>query len=147
MMQVYGGMQSKLPSASGEALAGLTVGDVMPHQIAVQAVLRWQHIYARLAPIIGHCGMCALYHRSLYLVCSRFPWLYDAYAPDMDSSDFFGALRSALLQQTSAVSAAGDECLFATFRDLLVKLIGESLTTRLLSMVEVEFDRPARDGE
>ena len=87
-----------------------------------------------LSPIISERGVAALYRRSLFLIRQNRPWLDSVYAVDATPGDY-DALRIALSQQSDGDALHGADALLRTFHDLLVSLIGESLTGRLLGSI------------
>lgn len=91
-------------------------------------------IDAALSPIISERGMAALYRRSLFLIRHERPWLDPAFAANAAPGDY-EALRSALAGQTDADALQGAGALLSTFHGLLVSLIGQSLTDRLLGSI------------
>ena len=91
-------------------------------------------IDAALSPIISERGVAALYRRCLFLIRHERPWLDPVYAADAGPGDY-DALRSALSQQNDADALHGADALLSTFHGLLVSLIGESLTDRLLGSI------------
>ena len=103
-------------------------------RIAESAVSTWRDLDAALSPIIGQRGVVALCKRSLYLTRADFPWLAAVDEGEL-KPDEFTTLQTALSQQTSANAAAANDALLRTFCDLLSKLIGASLTDRLLRSV------------
>ncbi len=102
--------------------------------IADAVVSMWQEIDAALAPIIGQRGVAMLYKRSLYLIGPAHPWLAGTYAGVQAATDLV-ALKAVLAQQSSANAAAAGVAVLQTFYELLVSLIGPSLTERLLCSV------------
>ena len=103
-------------------------------QIADLIAVACQGIDAALAPILGRRGVDALFRRSLHLTGRRHRWL--AATIEGDQAIFnVGALKSSLALQTSSEAASGGLLLLKTFNDLLVNLIGPSLTERLLRSV------------
>lgn len=112
-------------------------------QITDAVVSTWQVIETTLSPIVGSKGVAALYGRSLYLTSPGHPWLAAIYSKDETPMDFV-QLRSALTEQDSAVAAAGGGAHLQAFHELLVSLIGHSLTAQLLRAAwDNPFDRPA----
>ena len=107
--------------------------------IAAAAVSTWGAIAAALSPIIGHGGVVALYKRSLHLTRANYPWLSAADESEMQV-DGFAALGTTLAQQACLDASAAQTELLHTFRDLLLSLIGSSLTERLLGSV---WDSPS----
>jgi hypothetical protein len=73
----------------------------------------------------------ALFRRSLQLTSATYTWLPGSAA----GSEPLAALHVALLQQTPADALAAQAVLLQTFVDVLGKLIGTSLTDRLLRPV------------
>src|SRR5689334_24541812 len=94
--------------------------------IASLIVSLWRDIDAALAPIIGHRGVAALFHRTLHLVRHDYPWLTASQASLADPIDF-AALQPTLLQQTGATVVAANGALLEKFLEQLASLIGESL--------------------
>jgi hypothetical protein len=116
-------------------LAQLAAEGANAGRIADGAVSIWRDIDAALSPIIGQRGVAALFKRSLHLTRADFPALATMHDGEMQPGDF-GALRSALSQQTSADAATANGALLQAFCDLLTSLIGGSLAERLLRSVE-----------
>lgn len=104
-------------------------------RIAERATAMWRDIDAALSPIIGERGVAALFKRSLLLTAATHPPL-GRVLDDADALDNFAALRATLEQQSGATVVATNGALLRSFSDLLVDLIGESLTERLLQTVQ-----------
>jgi hypothetical protein len=102
----------------------------------------WRDVDAALSPIIGQRGVAALFKRSVLLIGQAHPSLVTAYE-DVDALGDFAALRVTLEQQSSANAIATNGALLQKFSDLLINLIGESLTERLLHSAR---DNPSGDG-
>lgn len=102
--------------------------------IGALVVSLWNDIDAALAPIIGHRGVAALFHRTLHLVRHDYPWLAASQAGLADPIDFSG-LQSTLSRQTRTDIIAANGALLEKFLQQLASLIGESLTERLLQAV------------
>ena len=119
-----------------------TTKDTNPIELAAQSVARWRQIDLALTPIIGRRGILAIYKKALNLTRTDFPWL--AVVSEEDASfDNFTSLQSVLAQQTSAAVMAANLALHRAFNKLLVSLIGESLSERLLQSIDACFDRQA----
>ena len=103
-------------------------------QTADAAVATWQEMSAALSPVIGTGGVAALYKRSLDLTRPAYPWLETVLCGAPASAEF-GDLHQALSQQSDPEAAAASTTLLQTFCGLLVRLIGPSLTARLLRSV------------
>ena len=102
--------------------------------IADAAIAIWHKVDAALSPIIGQRGVIALYRRSIFIHRADYPWLMTAH-DHTSRPDEFAALHTALSRQSSSVATATNGVLVHTFHDLLGKLIGASLTERLLQSV------------
>lgn len=103
-------------------------------RVADAAVLTWRGIDAALSPIIGHQGFAALYRRCIYLRRAADPGLAAAHE-GVVGPDHFAALHVALSQRSAAQAELAQRELLQSLHDLLVTLIGEPLTTRLLRPV------------
>ncbi|HSH89939.1 MAG TPA: hypothetical protein VK996_08120 [Ramlibacter sp.] len=115
-------------------LASLAANGASPAQVAQAAIAVWAAVHEALAPVIGQGGVTALYKRSLHLSRESHPWLTSVYEGSAVPGDF-SALRAALSEQDSAVAAAAHDAMLQTMCDLLTRLIGSSLTARLLQGV------------
>lgn len=102
--------------------------------IATAIVSILQDMDASLAPIIGQQGVAALYRRSLHQCVSTHPRLASIYDNVSVTADLI-ALKSLLVEQNETDTLFFGEALLTTFYELLVKLIGPSLTARLLADV------------
>lgn len=102
-----------------------------PGEVADSAFGIWREIDVCLAPVIGRRGVAALFQRSLHLVEPEYPWLLAAHSAVNEPSDF-SVLRRALCSQTYAKAVAGNAALLNAFYNLLINLVGESLTRQLL---------------
>jgi hypothetical protein len=103
-------------------------------KIADAAVATWHDVCAALSPIIGLGGVAALYHRSLSLSVTAYPWLANVSDYPAQPGDF-AALRRELSQQTKADATAANDALLHSLSQLLTNLIGALLTGRLLQSV------------
>lgn len=102
--------------------------------IATGLVSLWQEINTVLYPIIGQRGVAALYRRSLSLSARTYPWLASSHQGAQASIDLTH-FKSLLIHQQAADLIAGGALLLNTFHELLVSLVGPSLTERLLRSV------------
>lgn len=91
-------------------------------------------IDASLNAIIGKQGTVALYRRCVFLVSARHHWMADLLFSSHALMDI-GALQGALAEQSGSEACAAGVALLETIYDLLVSLIGASLTARLLPPV------------
>lgn len=119
--------------------------DIPAAELAAESVARWRQIDVALTPIIGRRGIVAIYKQALNLTHADFPWL-GTVSEDDNSFDNFVPLLAALEQQTSAVIVAANLALHRAFNNLLVSLIGESLSERLLASIDACFHREAIMG-
>jgi hypothetical protein len=99
--------------------------------IAQAIVSTLQSMDAALTPIIGQQGVAALYRRSLQLCISRDPRLAGTYDRAQAAFDLT-ALQQVLLEQGEVDALFFGELMLTTFYELLITLIGPSLTARLL---------------
>ncbi|MEP7102436.1 MAG: hypothetical protein ABI781_18135 [Burkholderiales bacterium] len=115
-------------------------------EVAMRVATTFRGIDRALAPIVGQRGMAALYKRSLHLSRPAHPWL-PVSAHGSESEMDLAALTAALAARTSAEAGSAGTQLLDGFRALLITLIGESLTERLLRPVWTNFlsGAPARD--
>lgn len=99
--------------------------------VAAATMETYEQLARQLARLIGEAGVSAIHARSVHLTQKEFPWL--AAAPPTEGSQLpIQHLRATLEGQPPAVILVSAEALVVNFIDLLVTLIGEHLTTRLL---------------
>lgn len=103
-------------------------------RVADRAVVTWEAVDASLSVTLGPKAVTALYCRSLYLTRTEHPWLVTAFAGG-STATIFESLKSAVLCQTVGHANAALTALMHNFKSLLVHLLGESLTERLLEPV------------
>jgi hypothetical protein len=108
-------------------------------RVAALAVAIWKDAGAALSPIIGRQGVDALFKRSIYLTRSAHPCLAAVF-DDQVQHGALAALQYVLAQQASAAAVAANISLLQNFQNLLISLIGLSLTERLLRPV---WDKPS----
>ena len=107
--------------------AAQTLLDSRP--IAAAAILEWEAVQSRLAPIIGESGFRVLFARSLHRARGEHPWLSREPAPGDVPLQM---LRASLEAQLPELATLGSRALMENFDELLVALIGEDLVRRLL---------------
>ncbi|MEP7069907.1 MAG: hypothetical protein ABI789_11725 [Usitatibacter sp.] len=108
---------------------------------AERAILTWEQVQSRLAPIIGEDGFRILFARSLHRARADHPWL----ARDAVKGKFpFSTLTASLGSQAPALAEEGSCALMNHFNDLLNSLIGKDLAFRLLGKVRETADRPGK---
>ncbi|MET0498968.1 MAG: hypothetical protein ABW106_11965 [Steroidobacteraceae bacterium] len=115
------------------ALIQLLDTDADAALIAATAVSIWRDVEQKLSPVIGRRAVVALYGRSLYL--TRVAYTCLSPVPENDGENDFAVLRTALTTQSSAQAVVAQNALFEAFLQLLSRLIGKSLTGRLLESV------------
>lgn len=120
---------SRIEAELGRRYEGMDV-----ELIADGLVSLWREIDAVLCPIIGQRGVAALYQRSLHLASQTYPWLLSAHDRNQTSIDLTD-LNALLIQQQRVDLIESGGILFKTFHELLVSLVGPSLTERLLRSV------------
>ena len=111
--------------------------------VAQSALGTWRRIDDALSPIIGRRGVAGLYKRSLSLTRRAHPPLTEVFEGLLTPGDYT-ALQHTLAQQSGPVALAASVALLQTFNDLLIKLIGLSLTDRLLRPL---LDNPLSSGD
>lgn len=105
-----------------------------PETMLTMTVQLWGQLADELIPIIGNGGFNSLYARSCYLTRAYFPWLIDDQAtPDANLS--FIRLSTCLAQQNVTEASEASARLIITFLDMLAILIGEPMTTTIISSV------------
>lgn len=117
--------------------------DSTANQIACSVALACRAMEVCLVPIIGKRGMDALFHRSLHLTGRSHVWLAETLSRSPAAMDV-EALKAVLAVQTSAEASAGGQLLLKTLTDLLVNLIGPSLTERLLRSISTTAQKDAQ---
>ena len=108
--------------------------DSSPAEIAAACAALWQELQGVLCPIIGVRGVQALGQRSLQLASAVHPWLVAGQPGGPHSLDT-SMLVPLLAQRSRDDAAAAGSTFLDTFRELLSRLIGASLTERLLLTV------------
>ncbi len=131
-------VDTSMDNNAGARLAAPLAHRVSPDadagRVADAVVVAWQEIDAALTPIVGPRGFAALYKRSVYMAAQVHPWLMGVHDNALASVNL-ADLNVVFKQQSSAEAAASAALLFNTFHDLLVSMVGPSLTERLLRSV------------
>lgn len=138
--------ESRRIAASLARKAGV---DASAAQVADAVLVTCQAIESALAPIIGPRGVAALHRRSLLLAARTHPWLASTPVSDQAAESPSTFQKALLSRQTSAEAAQGGAAYLQAFYDLLISLVGPSLTERLLRRVWMDFlgAPPAQDTE
>ena len=100
-------------------------------EVVVIAIDLWEKIATQIIAIVGEGGFNSLYLRSVFLTQSTFPWL-SAVSLSPQTDQRFTDLKISLEGQTPEQASAANSLLLITFTDILVSLIGEQFTIRLL---------------
>jgi hypothetical protein len=103
------------PPAGAAALAGL-----------------YDALARHLELLVGRAGVLAIYARSVHLATLEVPWIAAA-ADTRGGAGPVEALRGCLEHQDPSAATDGARVLLVTFVELLARLIGEGLTTRLVA--------------
>ena len=102
--------------------------------MADEIVAAWEGIDSIMRRIIGKGGFNALFLQSVEVTGQLHPWIA-AVSHDGQSNVDLKALRVLLTNQDMIEFAAASDALLSSFLNLLVDLIGLSLTKRLLRPV------------
>jgi hypothetical protein len=100
--------------------------------LAVAAQRTYADLARVLVPLIGQVGIDALSARAVHLAQREYSWLTATREPKRAEGPFT-QVKSSLEQQDPAVAAEAAAAVLAIFMGLLVTLIGEPLTKRLIS--------------
>lgn len=123
-----------------KALAESAGEEADPTSVARATVGVVRLLNAELASVIGSQATAALYARSVHLTRPAFQWLTQTATDPPEAR--LAALQSDLSAREPSEARKAGEALLLTFADLLVSLIGEPLTHRLLRSA---WGRPADD--
>lgn len=121
-----------------KALAEIAGEHPDPTAVAHATVGALRLLHAELGSAIGSQATGALYARSVHLTRPAFQWLTQTAADPPEAR--LAALQDDLSAREPSEARKAGEALLLTFADLLVSLIGEPLTHRLLSSA---WGRPA----
>ena len=99
--------------------------------VAEATISTWHRMAAQLIPVIGAGGVDVLFNRSLHLTSTLFPWLTIP-ADHRDNNALLANLKERLAGREPDTAIEASTTLLMTFVELLMSLIGESLTERLL---------------
>ena len=129
-------MPMEIPASGSlaRALAHRVSADADAGRVADAVVAAWQEIDSALTPIVGPRGFAALYKRSVHVAAQVHPWLMGVHDNALASVNL-ADLNAVFKQQSPVDATAGAAMLFETFHDLLVSMVGPSLTERLLRSV------------
>ena len=100
-------------------------------QLAAAARRAYDELARACAPLIGQRGVETLMTRAVHLAQREHPWLLQA--PErQDGEHPFGHIEPCLTRQDGPTASAAGARVLANLAGLLVVLIGEGLTARLL---------------
>ncbi len=119
---------------------GAAGADTDPNKAAALTVRAVQLLLVEIEPLVGVQAAQALYRRSLQLAHDSCDWL--ALSTAEPAGERLAGLQRDLLAHAPADARHAGETLLQTFADLLISLIGEPLTSRLLRSA---WDTPAAD--
>jgi hypothetical protein len=103
-----------------------------PEKVVDAAIKLWEQMAIEITSIVGESGFNSLYSRSIFLTQSTFPWLAaSSKSPLIDQR--FAELKKDFEGQAPAQASEANYLLLITFTDILASLIGEQLTTTILS--------------
>ncbi len=109
------------------------------------AIALWTPLAIHVISIVGEAGFDSLYARSEFLAQLTFPWLVMS-APSLKTGHRFAALTASFEGQPPDQARAANCLLLITFTNIMASLIGEALTTRMLSSAW-RYDAPSRVGK
>lgn len=90
-------------------------------------------ISIQLEPMIGTRGIEVLFNRAFYLSSKEFAWI--TYASDLDQVSLIATITKQLESVETQEASQAAYTILVIFTKLLIALIGESLTSRLLETV------------
>lgn len=108
------------------------VEQLSDEETAIVVISLWEKISVEIISIVGKDGFDALYVRSIFLTTPTFPWLSSGAIKTPDG-DMVALLRKSFETQTPAQIRVANSLLLTTFADILSLLIGDQLTSRILS--------------
>ncbi len=117
-----------IQDALGEAAVADTDYGADSSAVANATVGALSLLFAELKPLIGMLALRALYLRSLHLAQSSF----ERPGFEMESAELLAHLHRDLVSRNPAQARAAAQALLMALANLLVTLIGEPLTDRLL---------------
>lgn len=119
-------LPSTLPTRAGAGADASLIADTLFYLLL--------DINGALAPSIGQPSVTLLFQRSLGQIASAHPWVAETLGSTNADLDIT-ALSTVLALQSTADAAAGGYAFLEAFYELLVGLVGLSLTERLLRSV------------
>lgn len=111
-------------------------------RIAAAISALWADIQTALQPVIGRRSVSALLWRALQLGAAKYSWLA-AIRFASDDAVNLGELTALFAAQPPALAREAGDALFEIFRELLLTLIGATLSDRLLQTTSSTSSRTA----
>lgn len=99
--------------------------------VAIAARRRFEELAGVLTPLVGQVGIDALAARALHLAQREYPWLGKTRNPEQVEGRLIGVSVS-LEHQEPGLATEAAAAVLAQFTALLVTMIGEPLTVRLM---------------
>lgn len=103
-----------------------------PDAMVSTSINLWKRLASTLNLSIGEVGFQTMFLRSVYTTGKTFPWMMPGHAFHAAEAEF-ERLRTCLEGQEITESSAASASLLNAFIDLLILLLGEQLTTIILS--------------
>lgn len=127
-------MSSVPPSPLAAALARRAGSDAHAQGMADTVIAVLRELELALGPVIGPRGVAALLDRSLHRAAGPHPWLAEARDVPGTEPDLQRLMHALAARPGDEIAAAGAEIL-QDLHDLLVSLVGQTLTRRLVGGV------------
>lgn len=110
-------------------------------RIAARAEAHCESLSRHLARVLGETGSRALFHRSLVLTRARIPWIADVTSPAAPGPGVspWASLRISMEHQDPRVAVEVYAAFLSTFVQLLGRLVGDPLVSRLLHEIWPKF--------
>jgi hypothetical protein len=102
-----------------------------PDAIVSVSIDLWERLASELIALVGEGGFQSLYSRSVHLTNAIYPWLAPSHRPQQVETRFAG-LQLSLEGRDFTEASEASIALLSTSIDILVTLIGESLTISIL---------------
>ena len=102
-----------------------------PEAVVDQTIALWEQLASELISIIGEHGFQSLYSRSVHMAAAASPWIMLCQSTQSTDPEFTG-LRNCLEARDFTEVSEASVVLLNTFIDILILLIGEPLTSRIL---------------
>ncbi len=127
-------MATRTPLSSLPALRCAAGGPTDLENLADALDGTWREIGDRLFGIFGQQGVSGLFQRSLHVAAREHAWLGDCFQGAQAPMDL-KLLRAALMRQPFDSASAGATAVLDIFYQMLVGLVGVSLSERLLRSI------------